>query len=118
MTNFPSACAIGKSISAMPAKKTLCTAGPQLDPAGFELSGIVPGERGRRTLGIDRQQNARLHQDLKTVADAQNQFARLFELGKKLGQPMLNLAAEDAAGADVVAITESAWQTENLKIGQ
>ena len=38
-------------------------------------------------------------------------------VGERVGQVMLNLVAEDAAGRDVVAVAESAGDAQDLKVG-
>ena len=82
-------------------------------PESFQVS--VAGASQSR---VERQQHARLDQDLKAVADAEDQLAGRVELVQAVGQVMANLIAEDPAGGDVVAVAEPARQAENLKVGQ
>ena len=65
--------------------------------------------------GSERQQDARLDHHLKTVADAEDQLAVGLEVGPGVGQVMLDLVGQDAAGGHVVAVAESARQAENLE---
>ena len=64
------------------------------------------------------QEQLRLQQDLKAVADAEDQLAGVAERGERVGQVMPNLIAEDAAGGDVVAVAEAAGEAEDLELGE
>ena len=69
---------------------------------------------GGSRLIVVRQQEARFQQNLKTVADAQHQFAGVTKVLKRLDQVVANLAGDDASGGDVVAVAEAAGQAQNL----
>ena len=66
--------------------------------------------------GIIRQQQPGFHEDLKAIADPQDQLAGLLEFTHRAGQMLPDLTPQDAAGPQVVPIAEPAGQAENLKI--
>src|SRR4029453_6094423 len=83
-------------------------------PAILEFAALVERQRGDRVVGAIGQEHAALDQDLKAVADPQDQLAGVLESEQRVSQVMPHLIAEDAAGADVVAIAEAAWDAQNL----
>ena len=88
----------------------------QMYPAVFKLSRIVPGQRGGWHSVDVVQQEARLDQDLKAIADTKNQLLRSFELVKRVLQMVADLIGQDSARSNVVAIGKTARKTENLKL--
>ena len=101
----------------MPRRKTHFSLGhAQADPTVFVLAGVVVGQRGRRAVGwLVVQENARLDDHLKPVADAQDQFAGGLEVGQAAGQVMPHLHGEDLPGGHVVAEAEPAGDAEDLE---
>src|SRR5438067_12104577 len=89
-----------------------------MHPAVFELAAIVERQRGDRLIGPVRQQNARFHEDLHTVADADDQVAGGFEFLQAIAEAMADLIAKTASRGNVVAITEAAVAGEDLIIGR
>ena len=87
-------------------------------PARFESARIVEHERRQWPVLIGRHQEVRLQQHLKTVANSQDEFARIAEFGERIGQMMLHLISEDAPSGNVVAVTEAAGNAHNLKVAQ
>src|SRR6185503_11411044 len=67
-------------------------------------------------LAVERQQNAGLDENLKAVADAEDQLAGVFEFLYHGSQVMSNLVAQNATRGDVVPIAEPARQAEDLKV--
>ncbi len=100
----------------MPARQTHFRAlDVEMDPAVLETGRRIPGERGGgAVLRIVVEQDSRLDQHLKAVADAEDQFARRFEIAHRVGQVMANQIGKDSAGGDVVAEAESTRDAENL----
>lgn len=106
-------------------KDILAVARSQMNPAGGVFAIIIPGQCSGRVLagfqtGIQAAvgENSRLQQDLKPVADSQAEFVGLQELGQRTSQAAAKLAGEDHSGADVVAITETAWNAQYLEVVQ
>ena len=89
-----------------------------MHPAILELAALVERQRGDRLVGSIGQEHAALDQNLKAVADAQDQLAGGFEGLQRIAQVMAHLVAEDAAGTDVVAVAEAAGDAENLVLGR
>ncbi len=85
-------------------------------PAVLVSPTVVQRERGGRALHrIGVQQGRRLHQHLKSVADAEHQFAVSLESGKLFGKMVLDLVAEDSARPQIVAVAEPAGDAEDLE---
>ena len=115
VTNFPSAWATGKYMDSMPSKKTLLSPStPSLTQRSSNLPDAVPSQRRRLALVVVGQQDAGTDQNLKAVADAEDQFAGRLELDQRFLQVMANLIAEDSSRRDVVAVAEAAGQAEDL----
>ena len=89
----------------------------QMHPAVEELAGCVVGE-ARAGCPRDRigQQQARLQEHLKAVADAEDEPATVAELCQALSEPRLQFEREDSPTGDVVAVGESARDAEDLKV--
>ena len=89
-------------------------AGQQPDPAGLEPARVVvrqgrgAGRRARRARG-------RTNQDLKPVADAQDQTAAVVEPPQGVAQRSPESGGEDPAGAQVVAVREAAGNGQDLE---
>ena len=67
-----------------------------------------PGKRAGEQIGF--------HQHLKAIADSDDRLAGGDEIVKCIVQMMCDLIGEDSPGRDVVAVTESAGDGEELKI--
>jgi hypothetical protein len=87
-------------------------------PAILKFSRLVCRERRHGSCRIAGEQQLRLEQNLKAVADAEDQFACVAESLQHIGQVVANLVAEDPAGRDVVAVAETAREAEDLKVGR
>ncbi len=87
----------------------------QIDPAIFEFSGIVESQRNPRGRAvIVGQQGPRLQQDLKPIADAEDEFAGVSKGCQTVGQMVANLSRQDATRSDVITVTKSTGKAEYL----
>jgi len=80
----------------------------ELDPAVFELAGIIPVKCRLRLAVFDRQQQPALEQHLEAVADTQYQLARGLELYQCFLQMMPDLRGKDPPRGDVVPVAKAA----------
>ena len=90
-TNLPSPCATGSSIASMPARKTHLLSRRRhasRTQRSSNLPRVVPRERRRGPGRVVRQQQLGLEQNLKAVADAEDQLAGVAELVERVGQVM------------------------------
>src|SRR5207248_752698 len=96
----------------------LSAGGFQRNPAVDESARVVVGERaGLAASSRDGAgQKVSLDQHLKAVADSDDRLARVDEVANRVAQVMHDLVGEDATCGDVVAVTESAGDGENLKL--
>src|SRR5687768_5725520 len=90
----------------------------QVDPAAFEFAAVVVGERGDGLIGLVRKEDAALDEDLKAVADAEDELAGGFEVLQSLGQMVANLVAENPSGGHIISVTEAAGDAEDLGGGE
>jgi len=88
-----------------------------MHPAIDEHAGGIVGE-ARAGCTRDRigEQQARLQEDLKAVADAEDETAAVAELRQALGKPRLQFERENPPAGDVVAVGESARDAEDLEV--
>src|SRR5690606_35595019 len=87
----------------------------KLDPAILEPLRIVPAEGSDwQAVFSIRQQNPRLDENLKPVADPQNQFFVLLEVPHRIAEVMPDLGRDDPPGGDVIAIAKAPREAEDL----
>ena len=98
-----------------------------MHPAVFEAGGIVVAQRNLPLKALTAQggQNAQLHQQLKAVADAENQFALVKKGAQALQQGRARVVLEIAPAhrrrlgrAQVVAIQKPAGENEKMVVGK
>jgi hypothetical protein len=106
-------------------KHAVAAARVEFHPAGRVFAVVVPGERRIRSLIFTRRpvvrpagQDARFHQHLEPVADAQYEFVLLQKVADLLREVSAKLGAEDHSGADVVAVAEPAGNAQHLVLAQ
>ena len=101
-------------------KGALVASNSQVDPAVFKPTRLIPSERcGRADLSIVVEQDAgRFDQDLKAVANSENQFSSGFKFGQLFGEVVANLVAQYASRRKIVAIAEAAGDDEDLKLAK
>ena len=95
----------------------------EIDPAVLKLTGIIDGDRGllERAVRIAVRQGREesgFYQDLETVADPKDELVGVDEFLDRSAEVMNQLIGEDNAGGDIVAITESAGDREDLIVGE
>ena len=90
---------------------------PQMNPAIDEHAGRVVGEAcpgsARSRIG---EQEARLQEHLKAVADAEDEAAAIAKCREAVGEPRPQFQRKDPSAGDVVAVGEAAGDAEDLKV--
>jgi len=104
-----------------------CRIGQQMHPAVFKPGGIIVAQRNLalKALAAKGRQHAQLDQQLKTVADAQNQLALIQKLAQALqqGRARVVLEVTPAHGrslgrAEIVAIQKPAGENQKVIVGK
>src|SRR5262245_52410025 len=87
----------------------------EANPAILELARCIVGQRRHWTfLEIGRDYQAGLEQALKAVADAKNQAFLVAEFAHHVAEKMLQLDGKNLPSCNVVAVSEAAWNRQNL----
>ncbi len=118
----PSAWAIGSSMLSIPLEEdALGGGGPEADPEGGVFAVLVPGEGGVRLFfgGPGGGAPGRMPDFIRTWKPLQMPRARVSreeEFADGVAEAVLEFGSEDDAGAEVVAVAESAGEAEGLEV--
>lgn len=91
--------------------------GAQPHPAVFVSTRGVEGQ-GRANAAVVAREQAHAHENLKAVADPEDESAALDEGAEMVAEVMVELIREELAAGDVVAVTKAAGDGEELVAGE
>jgi hypothetical protein len=85
---------------------------PAIDESAAGVVGKRAGLAFAATDGTGEQIG--FHQDLKAITDADDRFSGFNEQPQRLGQMMSHLIGQNSTGGDIVAVTETAGDGQEL----
>jgi len=87
----------------------------EINPPILESTMVIPSQSSRGWVRETRREDSHPHENLETIANPQDQPILIAKITDQTPQMMLDPAGQNSPCGDIVAVTESAGKTEDLK---